>query len=104
MARQTLLIRELFVNFEKTNPVTDAEIKAEYDKVAASNSGKEYRTSHILVETEDQAKALIADIKAGKKNLPMPPNKPPKTPAQEPKAATWAGPPPTATCPSSPRP
>ena len=69
MARQTLLIRELFVNFEKANPVTDAEIKAEYDKVAASNSGKEYRTSHILVETEDQAKALIADIKAGKKKF-----------------------------------
>ena len=67
MARQTLLIRELFVNFEKTNPVTDAEIKAEYDKVAASNSGKEYRARHILVEKEDAAKAIIAQLKKGGK-------------------------------------
>ena len=43
LARQTLLIRELFGNFQKTNPVTDADVKAEYDKYAAANSGKEYR-------------------------------------------------------------
>ena len=32
LARQTLLIRELFADHQKKNPVTDAEIKAEYDK------------------------------------------------------------------------
>jgi len=63
LARQTILIRELFADFQKKNPVTDAEIQAEYDKFAAANGGKEYRARHILVETEDQAKALIADIK-----------------------------------------
>ena len=63
LARQTILIRELFADFQKKNPVTDAEIQAEYDKFVAANSGKEYRARHILVETEDQAKALIADIK-----------------------------------------
>ncbi len=47
--------------------MTDAEIQAEYDKFAAANGGKEYRTRHILVETEDQAKALIAEIKKGGK-------------------------------------
>lgn len=66
MARQTILIRELFLDFEKSNPVTDTDIQAEYDKFVAENNGKEYRASHILVETEDEAKALIADIKAGK--------------------------------------
>lgn len=67
LARQSLLIRELFANFQKKNPVTDAEIKAEYDKFVAANGGKEYRARHILVEKEDEAKALIAEIKKGGK-------------------------------------
>ena len=67
LARQTILIRQLFADFQKKNPVTDAEIKAEYDKFAAANGGKEYRARHILVEKEDEAKALIADIKKGAK-------------------------------------
>jgi peptidyl-prolyl cis-trans isomerase C len=67
LARQSLLIRELFANFQKKNPVTDAEIKAEYDKFVAANGGKEYRARHILVDKEDEAKALIADIKKGGK-------------------------------------
>ena len=67
LARQTILIRQLFADFQKKNPVTDTEIKAEYDKFAAANGGKEYRARHILVEKEDEAKALIADIKKGAK-------------------------------------
>jgi peptidyl-prolyl cis-trans isomerase C len=67
MNRQTILIRELFADFQKKNPVTDEEIKAEYDKFAAANAGKEYRARYILVEKEDQAKALIAQIKKGAK-------------------------------------
>ena len=67
LARQTLLIRELFGNYQKAHPVTDAEIKAEYDKFAAANSGKEYHAHHILVEKEDQAKAIIAQLKKGGK-------------------------------------
>ena len=62
LARQTILIRELFADFQKKNPVTDAEIQGEYDKFVAANGGKEYHARHILVETEEQAKALIADI------------------------------------------
>ena len=67
LARQTILIRELFADFQKNNPVTDAEIKAEYDKFVAANSGKEYKASHILVPTEAEAKAIIASIKKGAK-------------------------------------
>jgi len=67
LARQTLLIRELFADQQKKNPVTDAEIKAEYDKFAAANGGKEYKARHILVEKEDEAKAIIANLKKGGK-------------------------------------
>ncbi len=67
LARQSLLIRELFNDFQKANPVTDAEAKAEYDKFAASSGGKEYRARHILVEKEAEAKAIIASLKKGGK-------------------------------------
>jgi len=67
LARQTLLIRELISDYQKANPVTDAEIKAEYDKFAAANGGKEYRARHILVEKEDEAKAIIVSLKKGGK-------------------------------------
>jgi peptidyl-prolyl cis-trans isomerase C len=63
LARQTLLIRELFAD----NPVTDADIKAEYDRFAAANGGKEYHARHILVENESEAKAIIASLKKGGK-------------------------------------
>lgn len=67
LARQAILIRELFGDFQKKNPVTDADIKAEYDKFAAANGGKEYRARHILVEKEAEAKAIIASLKKGGK-------------------------------------
>ena len=67
LARQTILIRELFSKFQETNAVTDADVKAEYDKFVAANGGKEYRARHILVETEDQAKAIYASLKKGAK-------------------------------------
>jgi len=64
-ALQNVLVSELFASYERKNPVSDAEIKAEYDKFAASNTGKEFRSRHILVESEAEAKALIAQIKGG---------------------------------------
>ena len=67
LARQTMLIRELFADYQKNNPVTDADIKAEYDKFAAANGGKEYKARHILVEKEAEAKAIIASLKKGGK-------------------------------------
>ena len=67
LARQSILIRELFEDARKKSAPKDAEVKAEYDKFKAQASGTEYRASHILVEKEEEAKALIAQIKAGAK-------------------------------------
>jgi len=67
LARQSILIRELFEDYRKKNPVSDAEAKAEYEQLKKQNSGTEYRASHILVEKEEEAKALIAQIKGGTK-------------------------------------
>lgn len=67
LARQSILIRELLTEYQKANPITDADIKAEYDKFVADNGGKEYHARHILVETEAEAKSLIAQMKKGAK-------------------------------------
>ena len=67
LARQTILIRALFSEYQKKNPVLDTELKAEYDKFAAVNGGKEYKARHILVEKEADAKAIIASLKKGGK-------------------------------------
>jgi peptidyl-prolyl cis-trans isomerase C len=46
--------------------VTDAAIQAEYDKQKAEYvPEKEVHARHILLETEDQAKAIIEDLKGG---------------------------------------
>jgi peptidyl-prolyl cis-trans isomerase C len=67
LARQAILIRQLFEDYRKANPVSDADIKAAYDKLVAANSGKEYKARHILVASEDEAKKVIADLKKGAK-------------------------------------
>ena len=67
LARQSLLIRELFNEFQNQNPVSDTEAKAEYDKFATANNVKEYKARHILVEKETEAKAIIARLKKGGK-------------------------------------
>ena len=65
LATQAILIRELFADFARKNPVSDAEVKAEYDKFAAANAGQEYRARHILVKTEAEAKTIIEQLKKG---------------------------------------
>ncbi|MDR6855574.1 peptidylprolyl isomerase [Variovorax guangxiensis] len=67
LARQAILIRQLFDNYRKANTVSDADAQAEYDKFVAANGGKEYKARHILVEKEDQAQKILADLKKGAK-------------------------------------
>ncbi len=64
-ARQAVLTQSLLADFVKTHPVAEADIKTEYDKFKAQSAGTEYRARHILVEKEDEAKALIKQIKGG---------------------------------------
>lgn len=67
LLRQTVLIRELFNEYQKKNQATEADARAEYDRIKASATGTEYRARHILVESEELAKKLIADLKGGAK-------------------------------------
>ena len=67
LARQSIVIRALIGDYLKKHPVADADIKAEYDKFKAQAGDKEYHARHILVEKEEDAKAIIAKLKAGTK-------------------------------------
>ncbi len=70
MARQNVMINAMFNEYVKKNPIGDADIKAEYDKNKAqieASGAKEVHARHILVATEDEAKALIVKLKGGAK-------------------------------------
>ena len=64
-ARKALLSQTDLQNFIAANPVTDAEIKVEYDSKVAAEKGVEYKARHILVKTEAEAKKIIADLDKG---------------------------------------
>jgi len=64
-AKKAILTQAEIENFMKTNPVTDAEIKAEYDSKIGGNNTTEYKARHILVKTEAEAKKLIAELDKG---------------------------------------
>jgi peptidyl-prolyl cis-trans isomerase C len=67
MARQQILIQSLMRAHVEKNPVSEADIKAAYDKWKIQNGDNEYHPFHILVEKEDDAKAIISKLKAGAK-------------------------------------
>ena len=65
--KQDLLIRAVIRDHLKSNPVTDKELKAEYDKLKGEGGEKEFRARHILVEKEADAKKIVEDLKKGAK-------------------------------------
>jgi peptidyl-prolyl cis-trans isomerase C len=67
MARQEIIVSAYLRDFARKSPITDADIQKEYERAKAQHGDKEYRARHILVESEDQAKALIAELKKGAK-------------------------------------
>jgi len=64
-AKKSILTQTELKNFFKTNPVTDEEVKKEYDSKVAAEAGIEYKARHILVKTEDEAKKIIAELDKG---------------------------------------
>jgi peptidyl-prolyl cis-trans isomerase C len=66
-ARQSIMVNAYLREYARKNPVTEAEIQKEYDTAKSRHGDKEYKARHILVETEDQAKGLIAELKKGAK-------------------------------------
>ena len=64
-SRVGILVAAVFEDYVEKEGVTEAELKAAYESVKAQYTGKEYHVEHILVEKEADAKAIIAQLKAG---------------------------------------
>ncbi len=60
-------LHNLYFKKHVVDAVTDDEVKARYDKeIGALPKQEEVRARHILVKTEDEAKAVIAELDKGK--------------------------------------
>ncbi len=66
-ARDDQLLNAYLKDWMEKNPVTDEQIKADYDKKIAELGSTEYKARHILVETEEAARALIGKLEKGAK-------------------------------------
>ncbi len=67
LAKQAVLIRAYLTDYVKANPISEAQLKAEYDVIKNNLGSTEYKSRHILVEKEDDAKAIIAKLDKGEK-------------------------------------
>ena len=66
-ARQAFLIRAYVQDYTKKHPITDAQLKSDYNKIKAQLGATEYKARHILVKTEEEATNIIDNLKKGAK-------------------------------------
>jgi len=67
LAKQAVLIRAFLSDYVRANPISDDKLKKEYDAIKSQLGSTEYKSRHILVEKEDEAKAIIAKLNKGEK-------------------------------------
>lgn len=67
LSRLNILTQAMTENYLKDKKATEAELRAEYDRQAAGMEKQQFRASHILVGSEEAAKQVIAQLKAGAK-------------------------------------
>ena len=60
-----VLMKHAVNEYVKKNPVTEKELKDEYQKESDRWGKTEYRVRHILVKTQDEAKQIIDQINKG---------------------------------------
>ena len=67
LAGQTVLVRAYVTDWIKKNPIPENDLKKEYDQIKSQMGDKEYKVKHILVEKDDEAKDVIAQLQKGGK-------------------------------------
>ena len=65
LADQSVLVSAFVQDYAKNHPISDDQLKQEYDKLKGNLGSKEYKARHILVDSEAEAKSIIAQL--GKK-------------------------------------
>lgn len=68
LSEQAVLIRAYIEDYMEANKISDADVRAEYELAKKQmGNGQEYKTRHILVETEAEAKDIIDKLTLGSK-------------------------------------
>jgi len=67
LARQAVLIRAFLADYVKSHPVSEDKLKKDYETIKGNLGSTEYKARHILVEKEDDAKAIIGRLDKGEK-------------------------------------
>jgi peptidyl-prolyl cis-trans isomerase C len=66
LSKQTILASAFVQDYVKSHPISDDTLKQEYEKINKQRGTKEYKVSHILVKTEDEAKVVADQLKNSK--------------------------------------
>lgn len=67
LARQGVLIGAYLNEYARNVKIADADVQKEYAGINAAVGKNEYKARHILVESEGEAKDIIAKLKGGAK-------------------------------------
>ncbi len=65
LVKQQVLVGAFVQDYAKSHPISEDQLKQEYDNLKNRLGNKEYNARHILVGTEAEAKSIIAQL--GKK-------------------------------------
>ncbi|WP_455209272.1 peptidylprolyl isomerase [Kaarinaea lacus] len=65
LLRKNVVAGVMLKNVTQAAKISDEDLKKEYEKQKSKMSTAEYKASHILVEKEDDAKAIITEIDKG---------------------------------------
>lgn len=68
-AQQAVLVGAYIQDYLKNNPPSEEEMKKEYERIKAEAGESEYKARHILVESEDEAKKITAELKKDPKKF-----------------------------------
>jgi peptidyl-prolyl cis-trans isomerase C len=63
--RQGILAQAFLQDYLTKNPITDDVLRKEYERLKPTLPAKEYKVRHILVDKEEDAKNIIAQLKKG---------------------------------------
>ena len=69
--RIDLLIKHAIRKAMLAQPITDTELKVEYDRRVKSANVKEYKARHILLKGKDKAESVIKELNNGKDFIKM---------------------------------
>ena len=66
LSKQTILASAFVQDYVKSHPISDDELKQEFEKINKQRGTKEYKVSHILLKTEADAKVVADQLKNSK--------------------------------------